>query len=90
MKSQRQFEAWINNKFKSPHLRKNADGSYVNTQMNGRWLIWQESRNNLVITIPAKLATFTQIRDEIIIFMEMQGIKVEIPNSSSAALEKTL
>ncbi|NIL23500.1 hypothetical protein HB991_13395 [Yersinia mollaretii] len=91
MKSQRQFEAWINNNFKSPHLKKNADGSYANNQMNGRWLIWQESRNSIVIAIPEEISishpSSAQIIDEIIIFMEMQGIKVEIPNSRPTAPE---
>lgn len=85
--SREAFEKYIRKSFKCLQIdRVSVDGEYTNRSMQGRWLIWQESRNHLFVEIPMMSAknskSENRIIENIIIFIEQQGIKVEIPPST--------
>lgn len=85
--SREAFEKCIRKSLKGLHIaRLSVDGEYTNRSMQGRWLIWQESRNHLIVEIPMMSAknskSENRIIENIIIFIEQQGIKVEIPSAT--------
>lgn len=72
MSSREEFEAWAASPafgLSPGHFKKDEDGEYINYPAHCYWLVWQASRQALVVALPSKISHLphSQVGDGIVL-----------------------